>query len=99
MMGDKVVVAARQPVMLRAHVVGGGGLVLRIVSGEGVERVPVENDDFTHHWQARPEDDTFSRLELVEPRSGKVGRNSAALMRRALSNPIYVTIAAPERDG
>ncbi len=99
MMGDEVIVAARQPVMLRAHVVGGRGLMLSIVSGEGVESVPVENDDSTHRWQARPEDDTFYRLELVEPPGGKADRNPAALVRRALSNPIYVTIAAPERDG
>jgi len=95
MMGDEVIVAARQPVMLRAHVVGGRGLMLSIVSGDGVKRVPVENDDFTHRWQARPDDDTFYRLELVEPHGGKVSRNPVTLVRRALSNPIYVTIATP----
>jgi hypothetical protein len=79
-------------------VVGGRGLVLRIVSGEGVKRVPVESDDFVHCWQARPKDATFYRLELVEPSGGKVARNPAAMVRRTLSNPIYVTIAAPEGD-
>jgi hypothetical protein len=73
--------------------------VLRIVSGEGVKRVPVESDDFTHCWQARPKGDTFYRLELVEPGGGKVARNPAKLVRRALSNPIYVTIAAPGGNG
>jgi hypothetical protein len=83
MMGDEVIVAAGQPVILLAQVVGGKGLVLRIVSDEGVESVPVESDDFAHCWQAGPKGDTFYRLELVEPTS--------ALVRRALSNPIYVT--------
>jgi len=99
MMGDEMIVAAGRSMMLRAQVVGGRGLVLRIVSGDGVKRVPVESDDFTHRWQARPKGDTFYRLELVEPCGAKAARNPAALVRRALSNPIYVTIAAPERDG
>ena len=95
MMGDEVIVAAGQPVILLAQVVDGRGLVLRIVSGDGVESVPVESDDFAHCWQARPQDDTFYRLELVEPGGAKAGLNPAALVRRALSNPIYVTIATP----
>jgi len=99
MMGDEVFIAAGRPVMLRAQVVGGRGLALRIVSGEGVKSVPVESDDFAHCWQARPKDDTFYRLELVEPGDGEVARHPATLVRRALSNPIYVTIAAPGGDG
>jgi hypothetical protein len=99
MMGDEVVIAARRPMMLRAQVVGGRGLVLRIVSGERVKRVPVESDDFAHRWQARPKGDTFYRLELVEPSGGKAARNPAAMVRRALTNPIYVAIATPEEDG
>ena len=95
MMGDEVIVAAGQPVILLAQVVGGRGLVLSILSGEWVKRVPVESDDFAHRWQARPQDDTFYRLELVEPGGAKAGLNPAALVRRALSNPIYVTIATP----
>jgi len=83
MMGDEVIVAAGQTVMLRAQAVGGSGLVLRIVSGEGVESVPIESDDFIYQWQAWPNGATFYRLELAEPTS--------ALVRRALSNPIYVT--------
>ncbi|MBM4465173.1 MAG: phosphoesterase [Chloroflexi bacterium] len=98
-MGDEVVIANGRPVMLRAQVVGGRGLVLRIVSGEGVKSVAVEGDDFTHRWQARPQDDTFYRLELVEPSGGRVERDAAATVRRALTNPIYVTIATPGRDG
>jgi len=82
-------------VVLRAQVVGGKGLVLRIVSGDEVETVSVEGDDFTHCWQARPQDDAFYRLELVEPSGGEVARNPAAMVRRALTNPIYVTIATP----
>ena len=99
MMGDEVVIAAGQSVILRAQVIGGRGLVLRIVSSDGVKRVSVESDDFAHCWQARPQDDTFYRLELVEPGGGEAGRNPAALVRLALSNPIYVTIATPGRDG
>ncbi|MFQ5814216.1 MAG: CehA/McbA family metallohydrolase, partial [Anaerolineae bacterium] len=99
MMGDELIIAAGRPVMLRAQVVGGRGLVLRIVSGEGVKRVPVESDDFAYRWQARPRGDTFYRLELVVPGGGKIARNPAAMVRRALSNPIYVTIATPGRDG
>ena len=83
MMGDEVIVAAGQPVMLRTQVVGGRGLMLRIVSGEGMKSVPVESDDFVYQWQAWPNGATFYRLELAEPTS--------ALVRRALSNPIYVT--------
>ncbi len=103
MMGDEATYVASllpgRPVMLCAQVVGGSGLVLRIVSGEGAKSVPVESDDFAHRWQARPKSDTFYRLELVEPAGGKVGHNPAALVRRALSNPIYVTIATPGGDG
>jgi hypothetical protein len=99
MMGDELNIAAGRPVMLRAQVIGGRGLVMRIVSGEGVKRVPVESGDFVHRWQARPKDGTFYRLELVESSGGKAARNPAVLVRRALSNPIYVTIAMPEGDG
>jgi hypothetical protein len=99
MMGDEVIVAAGQTVMLRAQVVGGRGLALRIVSDEGVGSVPVEGDDFTHRWQVRPKGDTFYRLELVEPSGTKAGLNPSALVRRALSNPIYVTMAKPGGNG
>jgi len=99
MMGDEVAVAAGRSVLLRAQVIGGRRLVLRIVSGEGVKSVPVESDDFVHRWQAGPKGDTFYRLELVEPGEGEVAHNPAALVRRALSNPIYVTIATPGEDG
>jgi hypothetical protein len=98
MMGDEVVIAAGRPMMLRAQVVDGRGLVLRIVSGRGVESVPVESDDFVHRWQARPKGDTLYRLELVEPGNGKVARNPAAMVRQALTNPIYVTIATQGED-
>ena len=99
MMGDEVIITDGHPVMLRAQVVGGRGLVLRIVSGQEVESIPVENNDFTHCWQARPKGDTFYRLELVEPGGGEAARDPAAMVRRALSNPIYVTTATPGRDG
>ncbi len=103
MMGDEATYVASllsgRPVMLRAQVIGGRGLALRIVSGEGVESVPVESDDFVHRWQARPKNDTFYRLELAEPGDEEASRNSATLVRRALSNPIYVTIATSGGDG
>ncbi len=103
MMGDEATYVASllpgRPVMLRAQVVGGRGLVLRIVSSRGVESVPVGSDDFAHCWQARPKDDTFYRLELVEPCDGEVGHDLAALVRRALSNPIYVTMAKSGGNG
>ncbi len=97
MMGDELRIAAGRPVTLRAQVIGGRGLELRIVSGEGVESVPVGSDDFAHRWQARPQDDTFYRLELVQPSRAKAGLNPAALLRRALSNPIYVTVMPSPR--
>jgi len=99
MMGDEVIIANGRPVTLRAQVIGGRGLVLRIVSSDEVETAPVESDDFAHRWQARPKGSAFYRLELVEPGDGEAARNPAAMVRRALSNPIYLTIATPEGSG
>ena len=94
MMGDRSLIPAGHPIMLSARVVNGGGLTLRIVSATGVEGVAVEGDDFSHRWETRPEGDTFYRLELVEPSGGEITHHSAALLRQALSNPIYVTVPA-----
>jgi len=92
MAGDEVVIADGQSVMLRAYVTGGRGLVLRIVSREATCSVAVESDQFTFDWQAWPMAATFYRLELVEPNGWETTRNPQALPRRALSNPIYVTV-------
>jgi len=80
MMGDEMAIAAGRPAMLRAQVIGGRGLVLKIVSGRGVKRVSVAGNNFTHRWQARPKGGTFYRLELVEPSGGEIARDSAAAL-------------------
>jgi len=89
-MGDSIKITAGQAVRLRARVVGGKGLTLRIVSPSGAVSVSVDNDDFRHRWESRPDGDTFYRLELVDRWCDETTPDSATMLRHALSNPIYV---------
>jgi hypothetical protein len=94
MMGDEIFVPGGHSVSFCAHVVGGRGLTLRIVSAKGAAGVAVEGDDFSHCWESRPEGHAFHRLELVEPGGDETAPDCTALLRHALSNPIYITIDA-----
>ena len=50
-------------------------------------RVP---DDFTHEHKVTVTGDTYWRAEVIEPPEAPLDEEPAALMIKALGNPVYV---------
>ena len=89
-MGDELRLPAGASLRLRCCVQGGAGNVLRLVSARAVHEVGITSDDFTCEHQAVVTGDTYWRAEVIEPPEAPLDEEPAALMARALGNPIYV---------
>jgi len=94
MMGDELHVPAGAALRLRCRVQGGAGNVLRLVSGGEIYEAAIEGDEFTYERQAVVNGDTYWRAEVIEPPEAPLDEEPAALMAKALSNPIYVRVTA-----
>jgi hypothetical protein len=91
-MGDELRLPAGASLRLRCRVRGGAGNVLRLVSARAVHEVGITSDDFTCEHQAVVTGDTYWRAEVIEPPEAPLDEEPAALMARALGNPIYVCV-------
>ena len=89
-MGDELCVPAGVGLRLRCHVQGGAGNVLRLVSAGDIHQVDVADDDFAYEHQVTVSGDTYWRAEVIEPPESPLDEEPAALMARALGNPVYV---------
>jgi len=92
MMGDQLRVSCGARLSLRCQVRGGAGALLRLVSPGETRQVSVVGDDFAHEVQVLATGDGFWRAEVIEPPEVPLNEEPAALMARALSNPIYLKI-------
>jgi len=91
MMGDALSVPEGAPVRLTCFVQGGAGCLLRVVSARRVLQTEVPSDDFAWTWEVVPEGDLYFRPEVIDPPEASLDEEPAALMTRALGNPIYLT--------
>ena len=93
MMGDVLLAARQRPVRFHGRVRGASGLVLRLVSTKGiVAELPIDQDDFCFEHTLKTRVPTYLRAEVAEPLAPEEANEPAALMLRAMSNPIYVQV-------
>jgi len=91
-MGDEMCLPAGVSLRLRCRVQGGAGNLLRLVSAQEIHEAEIIGDDFTHERQVTVTDDAYWRAEVIEPPEALLDEEPAALMARALGNPIYVKV-------
>jgi len=90
MMGDELSASPGEVVRLTCTVHGGAGSLLRLVSARRVWKIQVEEDPFVCEWKVRTDGDLYFRPEVIEPPEEPLEEEPAALMARALGNPIYL---------
>ncbi len=91
-MGDELCLPAGANLCLRCRVQGGAGNLLRLVSAQEIRQATIAGDDFTHECQVVVTGDTYWRAEVIEPPEAPLDEEPAALMTKALGNPIYVRV-------
>jgi hypothetical protein len=98
--GDTLPVAAGETVRLTCRVEGGAGGLLRLVSARRVLEAPISADDFTHRCEiAVEEGERYVRAEVIDPPEAPLDEEPAALIARALGNPIYLSERIATRAG
>lgn len=90
MMGETLPVGTGRPVDLRCRVRGADGCLLRLVSARRVLEFGVEGDDFVHEFQVQADGDGYFRPEVIDPPEAPLEEEPAALLARALGNPVYL---------
>jgi hypothetical protein len=95
-MGDELCLPAGADLRLRCQVQGGAGNVLRLISAQEIYEAKIASDDFVCERQVVVAGDTYWRAEVIEPPEAPLDEEPAALMAKALGNPIYVR-ATPTR--
>jgi len=90
MMGEELPVVAGESVRLTCRVWGGAGCLLRLISARQVLEAEVSSDEFVWECRVEIEDERYVRPEVIDPPEEPLGEEPAALMARALGNPIYV---------
>ncbi|MFQ6102100.1 MAG: CehA/McbA family metallohydrolase [Anaerolineae bacterium] len=89
-MGDELRLPVGASLNLRCRVQGGAGNLLRFVSVQETHEAQIAGEDFTHECQVAVTGDTYWRAEVIEPPEAPLDEEPAALMAKALGNPIYV---------
>lgn len=91
MMGDVLPVPEGAPVRLTCRVRGGVGTLLRLVSARRALQAEVSSENFIWTAEVVPEGDLYFRPEVIDPPEVPLDEEPAALVARALGNPIYLT--------
>jgi hypothetical protein len=93
MMGDEVPVAPGEPIRLAGQVIGAEGCILRLISSAGiVMEEGIDAPTFTWEADVTATQDTYYRVEAMEPPEIPLDEEPAALMIVALTNPVYVRV-------
>ncbi len=92
-MGDELCLPPGASLRLHCRVQGGAGNLLRLVSAQEIHEAPIVSDDFAYECQVVVTGDTYWRAEVIEPPEAPLDEEPAALMAKALGNPIYVKAA------
>ncbi len=89
-MGDELYLPAGANLRLRCRVQSGTGNLLRLVSAHETHEVEITDNDLIYECQVTVVESTFWRAEVIEPPEAPLDEEPAALMAKALSNPIYI---------
>lgn len=89
-MGDELPLPSGATVRLTCRVRGAAGCRLRLVSARRVLQTEISADDFTHTWEILSQDDRYFRPEVIDPPEASLDEEPAALMMRAMGNPVYL---------
>jgi predicted metal-dependent phosphoesterase TrpH len=88
-MGDELHLLAGSRLRVHCRVRGGEGDLLRLVCAQETHAVKIDSDDFAYEHTTTLTTDTYWRAEVIEPPEAPLDEEPAALMARALSNPVY----------
>jgi hypothetical protein len=91
-MGETLALTAGTPFLLRSQVAGAAGHVLRFVSAAETRQFPIDSDDFSVALPLTAHQDSYWRAEVIEPPEVPLETEPAALLAKALGNPIYIRI-------
>ncbi|MCP4538213.1 MAG: CehA/McbA family metallohydrolase [Chloroflexi bacterium] len=89
-MGDELHLPAGANPRLRCRVQSGTGYLMRLVSTYETREVEITDDDFSYEWQITVDKSTYWRAEVTKAPETSLDEEPAALMAKALSNPIYI---------
>jgi hypothetical protein len=89
-MGETLPVTDGASLRLACRVEGGAGSLLRLVSDRQALEVNIPGDLFGYEWVIVPQGDGYFRPEVIEPPEAPLDEEPAALMARALGNPVYL---------
>ena len=89
-MGEGLPCAPGTPLRLTCRVWGGAGCLLRLVSDRRTLAVEVGTEEFVQEWEVVLDGDRYFRPEVIDPPEAPLEEEPAALMARALGNPVYV---------
>ncbi len=89
-MGEDLSVLPGGALRLTCRVEGGEGSLLRLLSDRRVITVEIDADPFVYHAEIRADGSGYIRSEVIEPPEVPLEEEPAALMVRALGNPIYL---------
>jgi len=98
-MGGELCLPAGASLDLCCRIEAGAGNLLRLVSGQGIHEAEIIDDEFTYERQVVVTGDTYWRAEVIEPPEAPLDEEPAALMAKALSNPIYVRLQHHRQPG
>ena len=94
MAGDELVVPVRAEAIVSIEVVGGDGMMLRLVSAQGeAGMAQISGDEFRYEHTMAVKGADYLRAEIIAPPEADLSTEPAALWLEALSNPIYFRIA------
>jgi len=94
MMGDELHVPTGSTIRWRCRVESGAEQLLHIVSSDRDWTQPVDGVASTYTWETKAVHDSFCRAELIIP--DETESDLSILLRAALSNPIYVSVASDD---
>jgi len=94
MAGDELVVPVRAEATVSIEVVGGDGMMLRLISAQGeAGMAQISGDEFRYEHTMAVKGADYLRAEIIAPPEADLSTEPAALWLEALSNPIYFRIA------
>jgi len=90
-MGQVLPVLPGEAVHLGCRVLGAVGCLLRLNSAQRTWVVEIDSEEFEHTWRIEVKDDLYLRPEVIDRPEVPLKEEPAALVARALGNPVYLS--------
>jgi hypothetical protein len=91
-MGDALVLPPGTSFRVSCQATGAAGHLLRLVSPEETRQFPIDRYEFGINLELVARQNSYWRAEVIEPPEVPLDEEPAALMAKALGNPIYIRI-------